>query len=138
MRTYRSLLEKFIRRISTTADGCIEWEGPKDRQGYAVFSCPGNNTKAHRWLNEFLFGPIPKGLELDHLCMNQTCVNPAHLERVTHAENVRRWAASVQKRTHCKRGHEFDEENTYNYKGHRSCKSCSRQRAKNKYHQSRN
>jgi len=65
--------------------------GYVSRYGYARFNiAPGQSVHAHRFAYEELVGPIPEGLDLDHLCRNKTCVNPAHLEPVTRAENVRR------------------------------------------------
>jgi hypothetical protein len=81
---------------------------------------------AHRVAYELVIGQIPAGLELDHLCRNVVCVNPAHLEPVTRAENMRRRSAA---QTHCKHGHEFTPENTYYYwhgGRHRACRACGR------------
>lgn len=81
---------------------------------------------AYRFAYEFLVGPIPDGLELDHLCRVRLCVNPAHLEPVTHAENNKR--AGVAK-THCKWGHPYNEANTYRRRdrpGNRQCRVCAR------------
>ena len=79
---------------------------------------------------EALKGSVSKGLELDHLCKNPRCVNPAHLEPVSHKENVRRGRAGkyCKDKTHCPKGHEYNFENTWigvskrgNY---RRCKIC--------------
>lgn len=82
--------------------------------------------QAHRVVYERLVGPIPAGLQLDHLCRTPACVNPWHLEPVTAAENQRRGKRAQQ--THCGRGHEFTAENTrIRGNGTRQCKTCSRE-----------
>jgi hypothetical protein len=93
--------------------------------------------KAHRFAYELLVGPIPDGLALDHLCLTTGCVNPAHLEPVTVAENSRRAAAHYhanRAKTHCIHGHPFDGENTYVHmtrgRPARGCKTCDRERAR--------
>lgn len=81
----------------------------------------------HRHFYEKYVGPIPKGLELDHLCRNPLCCNPAHLEPVTHAENVRRGKAGENNRakTCCPSGHPYNEANTrLNPRGNRECRIC--------------
>jgi hypothetical protein len=75
--------------VDTTGE-CWIWTGTTDRHGYGRVRPDGRSTGAHRWSYEATVGPIPEGLELDHLCNNPPCVNPAHLEPVTHAENMRR------------------------------------------------
>lgn len=97
--------------------------------GYGYAYRPGGEAiGAHRLYYEELVGPIPEGLEPDHLCRNKACCNPGHLEPVTHRENSLRGegACAVNARkTHCKHGHPFDEENTsVNRHGHRRCLAC--------------
>ena len=97
---------------------------------------------AHRLAYELVIGPIPKGLQIDHLCRVKDCVNPAHLEAVTNGENRRRaytatgWVYKQQplrlprtsERTHCPRNHPYDEQNTYrNPAGSRECRACRRE-----------
>lgn len=93
-------------------ESCWEWRGTRDRAGYGRFSDGrrfGTNI-AHRISYLLTHGSIPAGLDLDHLCRNRGCVNPDHLEPVTHHENCLRGAQAQQ--THCINGHPFNEENT--------------------------
>lgn len=82
---------------------------------------------AHRMAYEELVGPIADGLQIDHLCRVRCCVNPAHLEPVTQAENIRRGVsptAANRRKTHCKHGHEFTTENTRLVPEGRICRRC--------------
>lgn len=72
------------------AEGCWGWTGVHNARGYGHIGRNGTTVKAHRAAYELYVGPIPAGLQLDHLCRNKGCVNPAHLEPVTGAENCRR------------------------------------------------
>lgn len=98
--------------------GCWLWIAALDRLGYGSFK----RTKAHRWAYEHFVGPIPAGRELDHLCRNRSCVNPDHLEPVTHAENMARGANAVK--THCPAGHGY-EQTARIWHGRRHCRLCN-------------
>jgi len=111
---------------------CWEWQGHRRELGYGIFCFKYKRLHAHRVSYEIAKGPIPEGLEIDHLCKNPPCVNPSHLEAVTHLENMNRsdlrknqkeWAIT---RTHCKKGHLFDENNTRINNGRRICKTCAK------------
>lgn len=81
---------------------------------------------AHRFADELANGPIPEGIEVDHLCNNGLCVNPAHFERVTPEENKRRQGA---RQTHCVHGHAYTAANTYiDGRGQRRCRACAQER----------
>jgi len=106
-------------------EGCWLWKGFLDRDGYGLFTFRHKTTRAHRVAYELQVAAIPEGMQIDHLCRTRHCVNPHHMEVVTHRENVRRgiWV----KKTHCPRGHEYSIANTYMMpSGSRQCKACNR------------
>lgn len=107
--------------------GCWLWQRALSHDGYAVCGTriPGRSAYAHVRTYEDLVGPVPEGLQLDHVCRIRHCVNPAHLEPVTDSENKRRGSQGVLK-THCKHGHPWVEANVYVQPstGKRSCKIC--------------
>jgi hypothetical protein len=72
---------------------CWVWTRARDANGYGALGRNGKTLSAHRFVYEQLIGPVPDALELDHLCCNPACVNPDHLEPVTHRTNMerRRW-----------------------------------------------
>lgn len=104
-------------------NGCWNYTGAINANGYGAIL----QTVAHRYFYKALVGDVPAGLQLDHLCMNKVCVNPQHLEPVTQAENIRRRSEAI---THCIKGHEFTEENTYRRPNRpaRECKTCRHDR----------
>lgn len=122
----------------------IETSGPLDTacwitgyrtndRGYVNVTDFGRQRRAHIVAYEASNGPVPDGLELDHLCRVRNCVNPAHLEAVTHAENMRRAFEATGTgtyATHCIAGHEWTPENTYirPSKVMRFCRICGRRR----------
>jgi hypothetical protein len=120
----RQWLARFDAKVRKT-DTCWQWTGALQTNGYGSFGAGGGSTSilAHRFAWERAVGPIPTGLTIDHLCMNTKCVNPAHFEVVTVAENASRKGRSI---THCKRGHELAGANLYVYPntGKRGCRIC--------------
>lgn len=117
--------------VSTAAPhlgACWLWIGGVNGRGYATIKDGGRTFYVHvlTWVESN--GPVPDGLELDHLCRNTRCCNPSHLEPVTHAENMRRGAHSLK--THCPHGHEYTEENTYRNQGRRFCRECAANRSR--------
>ena len=107
---------------------CWVWTGQLNNKGYGLVCVEGRKRAVHIVVYEIEIGPVPKGLELDHLCRNTACCRPgAHTEPVTHAENQRRAGEAL---THCRRaGHLYTPENTYRSpRGERRCRECGRDR----------
>jgi hypothetical protein len=122
MPTSEFIIKRLMRHVSPEPNsGCWLWTGRVNNKGYAMVhirSVDPNPIIAHRLMYTLTLGPILEGLTLDHLCRVRCCVNPQHLEPVTHAENVRRGEAGKQQRerTHCTSGHEYTPENTHTYR----------------------
>jgi len=113
---------------------CWLWTGSLNRLGYGNGRYDGRTMSAHRAAYTLLVGPIPKGMQLDHLCRVRRCVNPAHLEPVTQSTNMLRARSLI---THCPQGHPYDEVNTYWHRGRRNCRACRNVRWMNWYRKSR-
>lgn len=116
-------------------EDCWEWIGTKDRKGYGAIFYEGRHQRAHR-ISFLLVGKdLSPSTQLDHLCRNTSCVNPDHLEPVTNQENQLRGIAGQRNKERassialCPKGHPYTEENTYyDKKGWRACRTCHRNR----------
>ena len=145
---------RFMRKVRMLPTGCWEWTGwiasnphyPEHKYGcvkYRTAQGIRRSTSAHRFAYIVVNGSIPDELDVDHLCRNKLCVNPSHLEAVTHKENIARipnenrgfrreaWLNPYEFRTRptCVRGHLFTPENTYiPADGRKRCRACSKLR----------
>lgn len=129
--------ERFFAKVEKTAT-CWNWTAHLNEDGYSKFRMGDKHKFGHRVSYEWFVGPIPEGLTIDHLCRNRKCVNPEHLEAVTHKVNVLRGTAPSALhavKTHCPRGHAYDEANTFwNRDGtRRGCRQCRRDRHLDRY-----
>lgn len=108
---------------------CWIWQRCVTEKGYALGTVPGErkNVRVHRAAYEEFVGPIPPGLQIDHLCRVRNCVNPEHLEPVTNRENALRGigpTALLARKTRCHRGHEYSPETIRDGRGRRVCAVC--------------
>lgn len=123
--------ERFFSWVEQTTT-CWLWIGSLDEDGYGRFrrgQPDFKTTSAHRYSYEMAYGPIPTGLQIDHLCRTRNCVWPDHLEAVTCSVNLHRspiTAATLRgQQTHCRNGHAFTERTIIRDKnGHRHCRLC--------------
>lgn len=118
---------------------CWTWEGAKNGNGYGNFSLhKGITGQPYRFSYSLVHGAVAENLEADHLCRNRECVNPDHLEMVTHKENNARGmspSAIHARKTHCARaGHPLFGENLYvGPQGNRACMECRRRARRDSY-----
>ncbi len=130
--------ERFWLRVgSPDNNGCRQWLGFINENGYGTITFKGHTEKAHRVAFELSGHKLLDGYDLDHLCRNRGCVNPDHLEVVDRRTNLLRGVGSTARyaqRTYCDNGHEFNEENTYLHpNGARYCRICKSEYRKRYY-----
>jgi HNH endonuclease len=132
-----SLHYRLFSQLVIDPGGCLLWQGRVSRDGYGRISVDGRTRQVHRVTWELFNGPIPEGLEPDHLCRVRRCAAPDHLELVTHRENMLRGqtiAAFNAAKTRCPSGHPYDALNTaIRANGDRRCLECDRIRGRRRY-----
>jgi hypothetical protein len=106
------LAQRLLARSERTSEGCLRWTGAHVPEGYGQIVVNGRTRRVHVVAHEVWIGPVPDGHEVDHVhargCRYRDCIEPSHLEAVTHAENVRRAKELI---TRCPQGHEYTPEN---------------------------
>jgi Zn finger protein HypA/HybF involved in hydrogenase expression len=118
---------------------CQLWDGALDAYGYGIKYFDGRTRRAHVYAYREANGPVPDGLEIDHICENKGCVNPAHLEAVTHAENLRRsWARRRARELTCRNGHPWVPQNRNRAGKCRLCANENQQRLRDRTKRLRN
>jgi len=112
---------------------CDIWTGSLNNKGYGTRTLGGRTAMVHRLAWEAANGPVPRGMELHHVCGNRACREVSHLVLVTHRQNLlaspTTLAAQGAAKTHCPAGHPYDAENTHiDKQGKRHCRACDRNR----------
>ena len=121
-------IETILERLEPIPEcGCYVWTGGDSGIGYGSVWFNGRPRRVHRVVYEHFNGPIPEGMQIDHLCRNRACSNVHHLEVVTNQENCLR---GKQRITHCPSGHMYSQENTRiksdSGSKYRVCKACTK------------
>ena len=121
--------ERLAKRLVARDNGCLEWRGATTSKGYGVIRGDDGAMYTHRLAWELANGPIPDGLFILHHCDNPPCCNITHLFAGTNADNVADMIAKKrhhnQRRTECRYGHKFTDENTLILaSGSRRCRTC--------------
>ena len=127
----------FLSRLRIERNGCWVYTGPLNSGGYGKF---GHDVMAHIYAYTHWVGPVPEGMQIDHLCRVRSCCNPKHLEVVTARTNTLRGeglAARNARKTHCPQGHEYTPENTLLKGRRRHCRTCDRARCREYGHRVR-
>ena len=141
---YQRLMLAATSEEATLPGACWEWDGAHDRDGYGLVSPPAMTIQfAHRIAYAAAYGPIPKGMVIDHMCRNRGCWKPGHLRTLTNAQNVlddnsEAFTAINARKTHCIRGHALEGDNLIPYylkQGRRKCKACARLHDRRYYRQ---
>ena len=127
----RTVTDRFWPKVHKT-DTCWLWIGAINPNGYGRFQYNGSIGYAHRWAYEQAHGPIPDGMDIDHLCRVRHCVNPDHMEAVSRRKNILRGehpSAKLHRNNMCKHGHVRNSDNAYiNSHGWWICRVCRRNR----------
>lgn len=136
----RDVIERLTEKATPEPNtGCWLWTASGNNAGYGVILIdgkrgpgrPGKFVLAHRLMYERTVGPIPHGLDLDHLCRVRCCINPAHLEPVTRSVNLKRGINQWKLKTHCPHGHPYSGDNLYQMpNGRRACRTCRNERSR--------
>lgn len=126
--------ERFLSKVKIEQSGCWTWQASKMKTGYGKFSTNNGWLLAHR-VSFSIFNNVEfDNLLIDHMCRNRSCVNPDHLRAVTFKQNTTENSTSVAAvnkiKTHCLRGHKYDEQNTVIRKNGRECRACSNSNAR--------
>lgn len=108
---------------------CWLWQG-STTNGYGYISIDNRRKRVHRVVWEGLIGSIPDKMVIDHLCRVPNCVNPDHLDVVTHAVNIQRGSDGgrnhpQRRKTVCPQGHTYTGTNN---RGERICRTCITER----------